>query len=273
LNRGWGPDGRRAAVAVTFDNLGEASDLERGQWPRDEPLGRHPSVTRGLPRVLELLSELGLPATFFVEGVNAELYPDALHRIEGAGHEVAYHGWRHEDWANLSAGLERELLERGVGALEGLGLRPAGFRPPGGELTPSSAGALASLGFTYCSPAGKRVDVREGLAVLPFRWELIDAFHYLTHFAERRLAALGAPDVLPPASLRATVGDALRETVRRGGFVALLFHPFLADRDDRMQAMRAVLGDLRALVEERVVSCVAMREIASWVRDSEAAAN
>ena len=37
--------GRRrvtATVAVTFDNLGEASDLERGWWPEDEPLGRAP---------------------------------------------------------------------------------------------------------------------------------------------------------------------------------------------------------------------------------------
>ena len=31
---------RRVNVSVTFDNLGEASDLERGWWPEDEPLGR-----------------------------------------------------------------------------------------------------------------------------------------------------------------------------------------------------------------------------------------
>ena len=38
-----------ATVAVTFDNLGEASDLERGWWPEDEPLGSHHSVTKVLP--------------------------------------------------------------------------------------------------------------------------------------------------------------------------------------------------------------------------------
>ena len=31
---------------LTFDNLGEAADLERGRWPADAPLGRHASVTR-----------------------------------------------------------------------------------------------------------------------------------------------------------------------------------------------------------------------------------
>src|SRR5215204_383525 len=61
----WGPDTCRAAVSVTFDNLGEAADLERGLWPDDEPLGRHFSVQRALPRILEKLEGLGLRSTFF----------------------------------------------------------------------------------------------------------------------------------------------------------------------------------------------------------------
>jgi peptidoglycan/xylan/chitin deacetylase (PgdA/CDA1 family) len=71
----WGPDACRAAVSVTFDNLGEAADLERGVWPEDEPLGLHFSVKRTLPRILDTLDKLGLRTTFFVEGLNAELYP------------------------------------------------------------------------------------------------------------------------------------------------------------------------------------------------------
>ena len=68
-------------VAVTFDNLGEASDLERGWWPEDEPLGAHHSVTQALPRVLAALDDAGLRATFFVEGLNTELYPDTLREL------------------------------------------------------------------------------------------------------------------------------------------------------------------------------------------------
>ena len=265
MSAGWGTEHRRAAVAVTFDNLGEASELERGQWSPHEPLGRHFSVTRGLPRVLALLSELGLPATFFVEGINAQLYPEALQTIGAAGHEVAYHGWRHEPWAELSAPCERELLERGVGAFDVLGLRPVGFRPPGGALASCSWRALAGLGFAYCSPAGDAVAVRDGLAALPFRWELLDAFHYLPHFAERRREALGTPDVRPPATLRATLARALQDAVAGGGFLALLFHPFLADTDERLEAMHAVLGELRARVDEGAVWCAPMRDIAAWV--------
>lgn len=60
-------------VAVTFDNLGEASEIEQGAWPPGRPRGRHPSVVRALPRVLALLDDVGVRATFFVEGINAEL--------------------------------------------------------------------------------------------------------------------------------------------------------------------------------------------------------
>src|SRR5215213_6356822 len=107
-----GPEARRAAVSVTFDNLGEAADLERGLWPVDKSIGHHFSVSRMLPRILSMLEEIGLHATFFVEGINAELYPEALLQIAGSGHELGYHGWCHEYWPNVSTSEEARLLGR-----------------------------------------------------------------------------------------------------------------------------------------------------------------
>src|SRR6478672_2427123 len=144
----------RDAVLLSFDNLGEAADLERGT--ARAPVGDDPSVTVGLPRALEALAGLDLRATFFVEGLNAELYPDALRAIAAAGHEVGLHGWRHEVWNALSPAEEDELLGRGVGALAGLGLEVEGFRPPGGGLGSRTLEALAAHGLHWCSPAGER---------------------------------------------------------------------------------------------------------------------
>lgn len=268
----WGPDERPAAVAVTFDNLGEATDLQRGLWPDDAPLGRHASVTRALPRVLAPLAEFDLSATFFVEGVNAELYPDALTGIEAAGHEVAYHGWCHEPWVDLSPAREHELFARGLAAMAPLGLRPVGFRPPGGALAPSSPRTLAELGFAYCSPAGAGAGLRDGLAVLPFDWTVIDAFYYLPNFADRRRAALGRPDPLPPAALDTTLTDALDRSTSRGCLLVAVFHPFLADADDRLNAVRAFLGQVRVLVDAQWIWCASLREIAGWMSEQEDAA-
>jgi peptidoglycan/xylan/chitin deacetylase (PgdA/CDA1 family) len=215
---------------LTFDNLGEAADLERGRWPADAPLGRHASVTRTLPRILELLEETRVRATFFVEGLNAELYPEALREIDAAGHEVAYHGWQHERWADLGPAAERASLERGVLALDRLGLRPAGFRPPGGSLTPATPALLRALGFTYVSPERDAAEPLDGLTVVPFRWPLVDALYYLPHFADLRERYLGTREPQPPERMRSAIAVAADEI--------LVFHPFLLGDDERFAVVR-----------------------------------
>ncbi len=91
------PEGARGAVSLTLDNLGEAAEQELGM---PTPTRGHYSVTTALPIVLADLAEAGVRATFFVEGVNAQTYPQALRSIVDAGHECAYHAWRHEDSAS-----------------------------------------------------------------------------------------------------------------------------------------------------------------------------
>jgi peptidoglycan/xylan/chitin deacetylase (PgdA/CDA1 family) len=214
----------RHAVLLSFDNLGEAADLERSHED-DEPSGDHPSVTEALPRLLNRLAALDLRATFFVEALNAELYPDALRDIAAAGHEVGMHGWRHERWDALSSAEEDELLDRGLGALRGLGLDIEGFRPPGGALGPHSAKALAARGVRWCSPEGTHVARANGMACLPFRWQLVDAYHRMESFAERRVR-LG--DGARTASAR-QAADALLEALDApaDGPVGVILHPFL----------------------------------------------
>jgi peptidoglycan/xylan/chitin deacetylase (PgdA/CDA1 family) len=262
----WGPGGCRAAVSVTFDNLGEAADLERGLWPEDEPLGRHFSVKRTLPRILNVLDELELRATFFVEGLNAELYPEALLEIANSGHELGYHGWRHEYWPNLSPSDEARALERGVHKMHELGVRPRGFRPPGGRLTPSSPELLENLGFTHCSPAGRGIGFLSNLVVLPFEWRLIDAYYYLPRFGGLREAATGSSEPLSPFRFRETLSSALQGVVRDGGHLTLLFHPFLEEQEDHFEIMRGALEELCNLADH-LVWCAPYRDVASWVRE------
>jgi peptidoglycan/xylan/chitin deacetylase (PgdA/CDA1 family) len=212
-----------AVHTVSFDNLGEVTELARGEFPAGEPLGRHFSVTRALPRILALLASAGVRTTFFVEGLNTELYPDTLAGIAEAGHEVGYHGWCHETWGELERDEEAKLLERGVRALDALGLPPAGFRPPGGELTASTLPLLRELGFSYCSPAGGEPRSQDGIAILPFAWPLVDAYHYLPRFAELR----GGDDPRSPAAFEAALGET-------GDERCVIFHPFLTVEEERL---------------------------------------
>ena len=239
-----------APWSITFDNLGEVTELRRGQFPAGAPLGRHPSVTRALPRILELLEETAVRATFFVEGLNTELYPETLQRIAAAGHEVAYHGWCHEEWAELERDAEGELLERGVRALDRLGLRPAGFRPPGGRLTAATLELLRELGFAYCSPEGREARVEKGVAILPFAWPMVDAYHYLPSFAGLR----GSSEPSSPAEL----GERLDAGAGRHG--CAIFHPFLTDDAERFAVLR---HHIEKVAERADLWCAPCRDVAA----------
>ncbi|MEA2395482.1 MAG: hypothetical protein QOJ82_3373 [Solirubrobacteraceae bacterium] len=238
--------GGRGALTLTFDNLGEASSLAPGEDPDPTSLGRHPSVTSVLPRLLDALDAHGLRATFFVEAVNCERYPDALREIVARGHELGHHSWAHETWAELDGDREAELLHRGLDAFAALGLEVTGFRPPGGELTRRTPGLLRESGLRWCSPAGDGARVEDGLAYLPFQWPLVDAFHLMAAFVDLR-KRLGEPRApADPWQMGRQMDAALDALAREGGHRTLILHPFLAVRQDVLDEQLRLLDTIAA---------------------------
>jgi peptidoglycan/xylan/chitin deacetylase (PgdA/CDA1 family) len=246
-------------IALTFDNLGEAADLQRGVWPADAPLGRHASVTTALPRLLEELDATRLRATFCLEAINCEMYPDAVRGIAARGHEVAMHGWRHEVWRELEPHREEELLARGRAAFDALGIGVAGFRPPGGELPPGGATNLQRHGFTWCSALGARRERTGALSQVPFAWRLVDAYHRLGSFAARR-TELGDPEAALTPDETAT---AILGRLAAGAPPTLILHPFLMVDDDGWAAARRVLHALADGVRRRSASVATAGQIAA----------
>jgi peptidoglycan/xylan/chitin deacetylase (PgdA/CDA1 family) len=252
---------------VTFDNLGEAAQLELGMWPAEVPEGQHFSVVEVLPRLLDLLAARKLKATFFVEGLNAEMYPQALHTIVAGGHEVAVHAWRHEEWAALDAESEVALLARATDAMHDIGIECSGFRPPGGGLTERTLELLGEHGYDYVSPAGEREGLLKGLAVLPFRWPLVDAYAYLPSFAGLRERYGDGPDPHTPDEMRERMIAALKSHPEREGHLTLLFHPFSAafTGEAGWEALDDVLGETVRLAEAGALVTMRMDEAAAHV--------
>ncbi|MEV0073223.1 polysaccharide deacetylase family protein [Amycolatopsis sp. NPDC050768] len=234
----WGPEGKLAAVSITFDNLGEAADLGRGRWPAGAPLGEHPSVRENLPKVLAVLGETR--ATFFVESFNATVYPDALRTI-AKDHELACHAYQHEAWGELPEDDQRALITQSMALFQETDVPVRGFRPPGGGLTAGSLDILRDAGIEFVSPAGGPAGLVDGVALLPFRWDTIDGTY---HFPALRRPP--STVVLGPDEMLAAYRTVAQETVDARGYVSFIFHPLWLDTPERLDTLARLVEQLRA---------------------------
>ena len=149
------PHGHRSAAVITLD----FNDIHGILTQAPAVAGREKTLSvwrygtlRGVDRLLRLLEEKAVMATWCLPGVVAEEQPQLLQRIVAAGHEIACSGDRHEDFSALS--LEEQILSvrRGCERLETLsGQRPRGFRTPAGQWKPGLAQALTALGLRWSS--------------------------------------------------------------------------------------------------------------------------
>jgi peptidoglycan/xylan/chitin deacetylase (PgdA/CDA1 family) len=251
------PGGARGALNLTFDNLGEAAELEMGALPADAPLGRHETALEVLPRLLGQLGERELAATFFVEGLNAEIYPELLREIDGRGHEVASHAWRHEQWAELNEGEQAANLERSLAAFRQLGLEIAGLRPPGGQLGAGGTRVLREAGLRYCSPAGAGAGFEDGVALLPFEWRHLDASCVLPPLGPARKQISGSADPIEPVGFGTWLGAEIGRLTRDGGYMAIVLHPFMLDwlGEEQLAALLDRVAAAAASDEIWVASC------------------
>jgi peptidoglycan-N-acetylglucosamine deacetylase len=238
-------NGKRAVAVLSFDVDAESPILARGRRYAEQAMvmthqAYGPRV--GVPRILSLLAEYDLRATFFVPGLTADRYPGTMEEILAGGHEVGHHSYSHISPVDLSRDGERADFERALAALERLGVRPEGHRAALWEASWHTPGFVAEYGLRYDSSLMDadrpyRLQTEHGvIAELPPHWSLDDWEQY---------AFLPRPDIggviESPAKVVEMWQRELDAMRRHGCLFMLTCHPFLSGRPSRVEALRALI--------------------------------
>jgi len=228
---------------LTFDFDAETLWISRdpANWKRPGTLSQGTYGAKvGVPKILELLRDYGLKATFFVPGWTAEKYRDRLENMLRDGHEIGHHGYLHE-WIDPEfPDREREALEKGLDALKAsVGVTPSGYRSPAGETSENLVGLLSEHGFLYDSSLQDDVHPYQlrlaggapGPIELPWHWSLDDAPYMLFSLKNPR-------PIMTNSHVLEIWKAEFQEIYRWGGLVNLVCHPQVTGRPSRLVLLR-----------------------------------
>ncbi|MBU1175971.1 MAG: polysaccharide deacetylase family protein [Alphaproteobacteria bacterium] len=104
----------------------------------------------GAPRLLALLAEKAIPATFFTTGDVARRFPEVMRQIAGQGHEVGCHGDTHRRFSDMTTDEARRELEAASEALR-VFAPVTSFRAPNLDFPEAFLPLLSTLGYTLDS--------------------------------------------------------------------------------------------------------------------------
>jgi peptidoglycan/xylan/chitin deacetylase (PgdA/CDA1 family) len=258
------PNRGRVAVLLSFDvdnetiwlrnNDTNVGGLSQGQYGARVALGR----------ILDLLDEYEIGATFFGPAVSFSLNREMIPAIQASGrHEVGIHGWFHERNATLPREEEERLLKKAVERMtELVGKRPLGYRAPSWNFSDNTLDLLMEMGFLYDSSL--MADDRPyelvangeptGFVELPVDWILDDA---------PLLNPLGQ-SYDNPRGLLQVFKDEFDVAYEEGTTFVLTMHPHVIGHRSRIVVLRELIEYIR---EKPDVWFGTHEQAVRWVRE------
>jgi peptidoglycan/xylan/chitin deacetylase (PgdA/CDA1 family) len=115
---------------------------------------------RFTPQILDILSEYGVPATFFQMGIRAKAYPDLVKRIAKEGHVIGNHTYTHPNLVEEGdiAVLEEEVKKTEETINNIVGYRPKLFRAPYGFLYNELVEKLKDMDYSVVAWSADSLD-------------------------------------------------------------------------------------------------------------------
>ena len=237
------PKGYRMAVALTFDFQGgeDVRPMSNGLIDNEQYTQCEYGPNTGVYRILRILKEEGVKATFLTCGAIAERYPEAVKAIATEGHEVAGHGYHHETARELTREQENEVMKKTIAMnRDRAGKRPFGWRSC--TQSPNSIELLMDHGFLWNSNSFSHD--------LPFLWEHND--RVLVELPRQPFGdgrTYGKRDSgNPQATLnvwKEMFDDMHDESRLMPMFCTFQFHPYISGRAGRSRTLRAIIRHMK----------------------------
>ncbi len=256
----------RVAVCISFDVDNEALWRET---PLPVPLSEGEyGATIGLPRILALLDQYQIPATFYIPVMSAMLHPSMIPEIrKRPRHEIGVHGWVHEELPMVGdAAKEEQLLRQSIDYLtRATGKRPVGFRAPSWEFSPYTLELIRKSGFLYDSSLMAMDEPYEvvshgqpsGLIELPISW-IEDDYPY---YEPEAAGAMPAPDEVFKVYKAEFDGAYADRTI----FI-LTMHPHITGHRSRIAQLDKLIAYMKSKPD---VWFATLEQVAEYVKNTE----
>jgi peptidoglycan/xylan/chitin deacetylase (PgdA/CDA1 family) len=244
------PNGAKCVVALSVEY--DAESVEWG-YKRNitggDDIGGF-STNFGIPRMLEVLAKYDVRSTFFVPAWDAERNPSRVREIAAAGHEIAAHGYIHEDFSKLDPQEEIAVFQKAHEILSDIvGTPPRGFRAAAyaSPISLHTLQCVKEMGYLYDSSfmdddEPYRLQIEggpAGLVEIPWVWVLNDI-----SFMGPYIDYCGMGWIVPQRSPQFIIDlwkeefDSLYEAV---GFFNLVVHPRDMGRVSRIPIIEELL--------------------------------
>jgi len=231
------PAGHRGALCLTFDVDGVYAEANYRRPDETYWLSQTAYDVTGTKRILAILADTGVQATFCWVGRAAEDQPDLVRKAVADGHEIALHSWDHRYYNQMTDAEQRFDMERSFETLERItSVAPVGHKTAGWRFNEATHAIAQEMGLNWLMdvPGSDLPYLAQPQAHLEPIVQLSPSFLWddYNYFVDRTLT--------PDLTFKAWQDDldVLRD---EGGLMSLTCHPFVSGRPGPSRAIARLI--------------------------------